>query len=166
MANIYLPTFPQPHHLEFPRNVNHPPSSLGFGFGLSSSQPSTSAPTPLFPYNHQQVSRPQKRRLENDEENSPRSDDAMDRSPTPERPKRAPPKRLRVVNTDESGKENPREPHDHKTSKVAHSDVDVGVLLGKDRMLSLIPLSNINILSISSTTILVTASYVSIKTAT
>lgn len=130
MANIYLPPFPQLHHLDFPRNVNHSSSSLGFGFGLSSSQPSTFAPAPLFPCNHHQVQRPQKRRLENDDESGPRSDDAMDRSPTPERPKRGPTKRLRIVNTDDSAKEKHKDLHDHKGIKVTNSDADVGVLLG------------------------------------
>ncbi|GJJ09447.1 hypothetical protein Clacol_003670 [Clathrus columnatus] len=139
MANIYLPTLPQPHHLEFPRNVNHSTSSLGFGFGLSSSQSSTFSPSPLFPYNHQQVPRPQKRRLEADEEGSPRSDDAMDRSPTPERPKRGPLKRLRV---DESSKENLKELQEHKANRVTavNSDVDIGVLLASLPQQSLLPL--------------------------
>lgn len=51
----------------------------------------------------------------------------MDRSPTPERPKRGPPKRARVLNVAESGN---KEKSKESTSPGDDSDVDVGVLLG------------------------------------
>lgn len=52
----------------------------------------------------------------------------MDRSPTPERPKRGPPKRARVVNVAEAG-----DKEKNKENKPAGSgdEVDVGVLLGE-----------------------------------
>lgn len=53
----------------------------------------------------------------------------MDRSPTPERPKRAAPKRVKVSPQDEESKDQ----HSSRTSKNldADGDVDVGVLLGR-----------------------------------
>ena len=54
----------------------------------------------------------------------------MDRSPTPERPRRAAPKRLRVAASDAPGKGNEREGSD-KENKRPSSEVDVGVLLGE-----------------------------------
>lgn len=69
-----------------------------------------------------------KRRHENDEDEG-KNDEAMERSPTPERPRRMVPKRARttpvaLITT-----------KDHKPSKDSKtpgddSDVDVGVLLG------------------------------------
>ena len=78
--------------------------------------------------------RPQKRRLELDDDDIGRrgGDDAMDRSPTPERPKRGAPKRLRVaVVAEASAKGNDKEPGDGKENKPPSEDVDVGVLLGQ-----------------------------------
>jgi hypothetical protein len=62
----------------------------------------------------------------------------MDRSPTPERPKRAPPKKARVINAIEAenkGKGKERQfPGDGDDANV---DVDVGVLLGGFNSLNL-----------------------------
>ena len=75
-----------------------------------------------------------KRRLEVDDEDArsrSSSDDGMDRSPTPERPKRAAPKRARttipITHTSKEGKGS----KENKESGSEDSDVDVGVLLGK-----------------------------------
>lgn len=81
---------------------------------------------------HQSQNRSTKRRLEVDDDfdENGRSvkDVAMDRSPTPERPKRAAPKRARttpvVITVAKEGKE-----EQQKGGNEAH-DVDVGVLLG------------------------------------
>lgn len=59
-------------------------------------------------------------------------DDAMDRSPTPERPRRAAPKRARVVNPQDPSAA-PKEASSSKADKDAaggEDDVDIGVLLG------------------------------------
>ena len=51
----------------------------------------------------------------------------MDRSPTPERPKRAPPKRARVAHA-----QNTVSKDDAKAKKNSEEDhIDIGVLLGK-----------------------------------
>ena len=80
---------------------------------------------------HQSHTRSSKRRLETDEDSDEHGrsakDVSMDRSPTPERPKRAVPKRMRttpgVITVAKEGKE------EQKSGDEAH-DVDVGVLLG------------------------------------
>lgn len=145
MANIYPPTYPQHHPLDFhPRPVTHSPSPLTFGFGLVAAAQSSSAFTPsaVSPHNHQVAPRPQKRRLEIDEDDSGRrGDDAMDRSPTPERPKRGPPKRLRVAATEASAKGSDKDSSDGKENKPPSSEVDVGVLLGQYDVYYLSPLS-------------------------
>ena len=53
----------------------------------------------------------------------------MDRSPTPERPKRAAPKRARVAPSQEAAGKDAKENRAPGTSE--EDDVDVGVLLGK-----------------------------------
>ena len=136
MANVV--THP---HLQVgfgPSPVGHSPSPLGFGFGL---QPSMMQGWPVAPHPHVQppawVVTPQasqppvrtaKRRHEPEEEDR---DERMDRSPTPERPKRAAPKRLRTTpaattadKVQETVKEN------KPPSANDDSDVDVGFLLG------------------------------------
>ena len=83
-------------------------------------------------------SRPQKRRFDQDDEqadqslgNSPGARDvAMERSPTPERPKRAPPKRARNNSTFAQEPKGGRTSKEHPDSSVENQDVDVGVLLG------------------------------------
>ena len=107
------------------RPVAHAPSPFGFGFGLGSSissmstgwTPSTPGHTNPAAFHQLATSVTQtastrllKRRLdpEDDSESSSHQtqvnrDESMDRSPTPERPKRAAPKRPRILNTVESG---------------------------------------------------------------
>lgn len=136
MANIYPPTYPQHHPLDFhPRPVTHSPSPLTFGFGLAAAAAAQSSsaffPPAISSHNHQVTPRPQKRRLEVDEDDGRRGDDAMDRSPTPERPKRAPPKRLRIAATEATVKGSDKDTSDGKQTEQASSDVDVGVLLGQ-----------------------------------
>lgn len=144
MANVVHP------QIDFHRGPAAP--NLGFGFGMSTAKAARQL-TMTSGHNNaaafQQLAstlsqsspvRAQKRRHEPDEdgEASGRShtltmglrDEAMDRSPTPERPKKAPPKRARITNSEETyckekGKENkPPEGDDD-------NDVDVGVLLGE-----------------------------------
>lgn len=79
----------------------------------------------------QPVQRVQKRRHDpEDEAESPRQtarDVTMDRSPTPERPKRSAPKRAKIVQlTDAKDGSNTKEPKQRNDE----NDVDVGVLLG------------------------------------
>lgn len=134
MANVV-----QPH----PQIDFHPPQ-IGLGLTLSMSSPFVG----LSPHAHSNVvqplpppintSRPQKRRLEQDDEqadqsfsNSPGARDvAMERSPTPERPKRAPPKRARNNSTFVQEPKGGRIPKELPNSSVQNQDVDVGVLLG------------------------------------
>ena len=55
----------------------------------------------------------------------------MDRSPTPERLKRAAPKRARVLNAIDSGaKDEGTEKENKSPGSTAEDDVDIGVLLG------------------------------------
>ncbi len=80
-----------------------------------------------------QSSRAHKRKLEPDEDAerfTGQRDESMDRSPTPERPKRGAPKRARVAPTNPSSKDD----QDAKENKAPNNydDVDVGVLLGED----------------------------------
>lgn len=134
--------------------------NLGFGFGMSSpasktvggwQQQSTITLGHSNPAAFQQLAstmsqssptRAQKRRHEpEDEDDSGRHglahatttgsrDDAMDRSPTPERPKKAPPKRARVMNVVETG--NKEKGKENKPPGAEDGgDVDVGVLLGE-----------------------------------
>lgn len=141
MANVLQ--HPVDFHL---RPLAHAPSPFGFGFGLGTSSSSAtpagwqSTPT-LGHYNpaaFQQLAssvnlssslRTQKRRHEADDETEfgGRRDRSMDRSPTPERPKRAAPKRARVALV-----QDPSKPRDNKSSgnNEEHQDVDVGLLLG------------------------------------
>jgi hypothetical protein len=148
MANVLPP------QINFhPRPVSHAPSPFGFGFGLGSSISSMSTGwTPSTPGHtnpaafHQLASsvtqtastRLQKRRLdpEDDSESSSHQtqvnrDESMDRSPTPERLKRAAPKRARILNTIESGtKDEGSEKENKAPGSTAEEDVDIGVLLG------------------------------------
>ncbi|KZT05848.1 uncharacterized protein LAESUDRAFT_701194 [Laetiporus sulphureus 93-53] len=148
MANVVT----HPHlQVDFHRGrVNHSPSPLGFGFGLSSTSSMTGWPShaPQSPWNlpintQYAQTRPGKRRHEADEESENRQarDEEMDRSPTPERPKRAAPKRARTtsalatIRNDEKGRK------DGKTSSDNdESDVDVGVLLASLPSQALLPL--------------------------
>ncbi|KAI0686812.1 hypothetical protein BC835DRAFT_1287328 [Cytidiella melzeri] len=136
------------------RQVNHAPSSLGFGFGLSAppsapswassssslSSSSSSSHAPLQPWNMAAVTNqlPQvriaKRRIEHDEDDG-KHDEAMDRSPTPERPKRAVPKRARTAVL---AVKDAKDAKDGKSS--GENDVDVGVLLASLPPETLLPL--------------------------
>lgn len=141
MANVVT----HPHlQVDFcPGPVNHSPSPLGFGFGLSSTPimagwTSTPFHTPQSSWNvptaHQPSPfRPSKRRHEpeDDSENKLARDDAMDRSPTPERPKRAAPKRARTTPAVVAiGKDERLSKENKPPSASDDTDVDVGVLLG------------------------------------
>jgi hypothetical protein len=117
---------------------------MGLGLTLSMSSSLVG-----FPHAHTNVvqplppainpSRPQKRRFEQDDEqadqsfsNSPGARDvAMERSPTPERPKRAPPKRPRNNLTIAQDPKGGKIPKELPNSSVENQDVDVGVLLGQ-----------------------------------
>ncbi|KAF9568474.1 hypothetical protein CPC08DRAFT_654735 [Agrocybe pediades] len=90
-------------------------------------------------------SKPSKRRLEPEDEvennrNSASRDESMDRSPTPpERPKRAPPKRARIMN--QQGTTSSKDGAADKGSKSSSDDdVDVGVLLASLPPQSLLPI--------------------------
>ena len=140
MANVV-----QPHpQIDFHSStLGHPPQ-IGLGLTLSMS----SSLVGLSPHAHSNVvqplppainpSRPQKRRFEQDDEqadqsfsNSPGARDvAMERSPTPERPKRAPPKRARNNSTFAQEPKGGRISKELPNSSVENQDVDVGVLLG------------------------------------
>lgn len=74
-----------------------------------------------------------KRRYEHDEEDDIYKqpvDDAMERSPTPERPKRAAPKRARTTPAGLSSLKDSRPGQPQTSSSSDGDDVDVGVLLG------------------------------------
>ncbi|EIW86794.1 hypothetical protein CONPUDRAFT_134150 [Coniophora puteana RWD-64-598 SS2] len=142
MANVV-----HPHINFFPRPVNSHPS-LGFGFGLSSDQACRQATaTPpvqqlASTFQLPSTNRIQKRRFdaEDDAESSRQSarDVAMDRSPTPERPKRTAPKRARTIQGD--GKDDKSSKETVSTSAAA--DVDLGVLLASLPPSTLLPLLN------------------------
>ncbi|THH11751.1 hypothetical protein EW146_g7940 [Bondarzewia mesenterica] len=158
MANVIRP-HPQ---LEFhTAPVNHAPSPFGFGFGLS---PASMINWPTsgthgayaHPATLQQLassitqpsSRALKRRHEQDDEQESGAvrlshgarDVAMDRSPTPERPKRTVPKRARTTPASVEVKEgqNTKE----NKSPGSEDQVDVGVLLASLPSQSLLPLLN------------------------
>ncbi|KAF8640909.1 hypothetical protein AX17_000557 [Amanita inopinata Kibby_2008] len=154
MANVLQ------HHIEFhPRPVSHAPSPFGFGFGLGPAaasaiaavgwQPATPGHTNAAAF-HQlasvvsQSSRVQKRRLEQEEETEShryagQRDESMDRSPTPERPKRAAPKRAKTAPSAVTSKDG-SESKENKPPSDDDSDVDVGVLLASLPSQSLLPL--------------------------
>lgn len=145
-----------------PRPVAHAPSPFGFGFGLGQSSssgvvPSGWQPTPTPGHTnphafHQLASsmthttalaspsfKSNKRRLEVDDEDSTTSgkasanrDESMDRSPTPERPKRAAPKRARIAPADAGTKEQVSA-KENKPPSSEEDEVDVGVLLGMSK---------------------------------
>ncbi|EMD41971.1 hypothetical protein CERSUDRAFT_102357 [Gelatoporia subvermispora B] len=153
MANVVTPTHLA---LDFRRgNVDHTTPSLGFGFGLASnsvmsgwaaaSTHTQSSPWNQSPHNNTLQPRIAKRRHEPDDdiENRHTGEDAMDRSPTPERPKRAAPKRARTtpaVVTTGKGEKNVKD--DKNAPSEDGDDVDVGVLLASLPPQSLLPLLN------------------------
>lgn len=141
------------HHIDFsPRPVSHAPSPFGFGFGLGPSNApmspvaSSSWGTGLQPGHtnpaafqqlassmNQSAARPNKRRLDSEEayEQGGLRDESMDRSPTPERPKRAAPKRARLVPAQVAADKENAPSSESKASGGSPDEVDVGVLLGK-----------------------------------
>ncbi|KAH7883511.1 hypothetical protein F5I97DRAFT_1958330 [Phlebopus sp. FC_14] len=150
MANVVYPPVDFFHSPS-----NHAPSRFGFGFGLPGNPTPLggSKQTPLTPGHTQPAAfqqltshmnlpaqRVQKRRHEPEDDGETGRqglrDITMDRSPTPERAKRAAPKRAKVV------------PHgDGKEDKGdkgpdGGDEVDVGVLLGALPAQSLLPLLN------------------------
>ncbi len=139
MANVV-----QPHpQIDFRSStLGHP--QMGYGFGLSV----PSSLVGLSPHTHTNLAQPPatsinpprtlKRRFEQDDEQPDQSsghspgarDVAMERSPTPERSKRAAPKRARNSATFAQEPKGGRTPKEHTNSSVENQDVDVGVLLG------------------------------------
>lgn len=125
MANVLaqLPQFGFNHS----HSPSHPPlpvaptPAIMAGWGPVVHQPSSNNQFP--------ATRVQKRRLEQDDDDEEaRPDVVMERSPTPERPKRAPPKRARRVDPSASdGSQNNQNPKDGGSSE---NEVDIGVLLG------------------------------------
>ncbi|KAF8168191.1 hypothetical protein B0H34DRAFT_50590 [Crassisporium funariophilum] len=158
MANVLHP------HIDFhPRPVAHAPSPFGFGFGLGptaspsmssgwgSSTPGHTNPAAFYQLassvtQSASYSRPQKRRLDpEDDTESGRypvvRDESMDRSPTPERPKRTAPKRARVLNSIEpSAKDDSEAKENRAPGSTGDDDVDIGVLLASLPPQSLLPL--------------------------
>ena len=125
MANVLaqLPQFGFNHS----HSPNHPPlpvtptPAIMAGWGHFVHQPSAIHQLP--------ATRVQKRRLEHeDEDGEARLDVVMERTPTPERPKRAPPKRARRGDT--SGSDGSQNNQDPKGGGSSDSEVDIGVLLG------------------------------------
>lgn len=127
-----------------PAPVNHSPSPLGFGFGLAASsshsawQPHStqSTSTSFSPSTASlHVKSVQKRRYE-DVDDEPRDEEAMDRSPTPERiVRRMIPKRARVfteqiAHAAQAGQVKNTKDAGQVLSK-ANDGVDVGMLLGR-----------------------------------
>lgn len=131
MANVIAP----PPHFDFNPSVTH--------------SPLPAAPSPVImaggnPHHHSATqhvpqNRVQKRRMdpEDDDDDSGRRDVVMDRSPTPERAKRAPPKRLRTVPSSESAA---RDEKNRKENRSPGSDIDIGVLLATLPPHSLLPI--------------------------
>ncbi|KAF8230655.1 hypothetical protein L208DRAFT_1423751 [Tricholoma matsutake] len=156
MANVLQP------HIDFgPRPASHASSPFGFGFGLGT--PAASAmvagwqlpPTPghtnpsafqqlVTSVNQNTPSRPLKRRHEpqdDTETGRPARDHSMDRSPTPERPKRAAPKRARVTqNSEHTTKNETATKENTSQSAFSDDDIDAGVLLASLPSESLLPL--------------------------
>ncbi|KAL0071898.1 hypothetical protein AAF712_000821 [Marasmius tenuissimus] len=135
-----------------PRPVKDAPAAFGFGFGLGPMPSSHWQPQPLQPQasgfnsfastSHNSPSRTaQKRRLDPDDgvENLRYpQDERMDRSPTPERPKRAAPKRARVSPSAEAIPKSSKEYKSRNDS--SGEDVDVGMLLASLPPQSLLPI--------------------------
>lgn len=122
MANVIAPHHPQ---FQFNPSVTHSPL------------PAAPSPVIMAGWNplhhsathHASPARVQKRRMDpEDDEDTGRRDVSMDRSPTPERVKRAPPKRLRMVPSSEIAG---RDGRNTKDNKAPGNDIDIGVLLGE-----------------------------------
>ncbi|KAH8120277.1 hypothetical protein DFH11DRAFT_48487 [Phellopilus nigrolimitatus] len=128
--------------------VNHSPSPLAFGFGLSPAaslpgwQPQAMQASSFSPsHTSFAVQRSAQKRRHDDAD----SDEAMDRSPTPERPARRI-KQMRVHRVSESGSHEGGGDHDkpNKENKSPERDsgdgVDVGMLLASLPPQSLLPI--------------------------
>lgn len=144
-----------PPHIDFhAAPVNHSPSPLGFGFGLSGN-PSpfgcannghaasgSNAPFQQLSsaMNHASMASPSrapKRRHEPDDEAENARDVSMGRSPTPpDRPKRSVPKRLRAAPDDPTQKTD-KGKEKSQGSLDGENEVDVGVLLGMSHLATL-----------------------------
>ncbi|KAF7436731.1 hypothetical protein PC9H_003564 [Pleurotus ostreatus] len=131
--------------IEFqPRPVGHSPSPLSFGFGLTSHSvgawPSTSHmnPTAFSPHyaniHQSSPSKAQKRRHDSEE-----NDETMDRSPTPERPKRII-KRLKPTVAQEPALHEKESKENKAPAQDEDNDVDVGLLLASLPSQSLLPI--------------------------
>lgn len=148
-----------------PRTVTHAPSPFGFGFGLGPTSshmaaPSWQSPAPSHSSACQQAiysssssgqspaSRAQKRRHEPEEESEnikypTGRDESMDRSPTPERPRRIVPKRARLLAVPDGGLKDEKAVKQNKSSGSSdENDVDVGVLLGENNRFLLSSITN------------------------
>ncbi|KAI0053333.1 hypothetical protein FA95DRAFT_1674363 [Auriscalpium vulgare] len=154
MANV---VYPQPQIDFHPSSATHTSSPFGFNFGLAMSSPvvgwSPSGAHGVFshPAAIQQLAstmsqpptRSLKRRVEDDDQSGPSRqgsrDDAMDRSPTPERPKRTIPKRARTTPATPGFKEGGTS-KENQLREPDDQDVDVGVLLATLPPQSLLPL--------------------------
>ncbi|THV07700.1 hypothetical protein K435DRAFT_265890 [Dendrothele bispora CBS 962.96] len=139
------------------------PSSIGFhsrphkdaptfGFGLSPSMNPTQwpssvpiyQPTPFNQFtsnsNHSSTIRSQKRRHDS-EDGSENSQDAMDRSPTPDRPKRGLAKRARISpNPSETSAKDEKGSKEDRIQSRSEQDIDVGVLLARLPPQTLLPI--------------------------
>lgn len=138
MANVLPPQIDFPSH-----PVPHTPSPLGFGFGfLASNNAWHTQPTPGHhnPLPYQNIAstvnspsiRAQKRRYEPEDDieilrPSSTRDVTMERSPTPDRPRRIAPKRFRLSPSDAGSK---LSTNSRESKSSEENDVDVGVLLG------------------------------------
>jgi len=125
MANVLA----QPPQFGF--NHSHPPNHPPLSVAPTPAIMATGGPVVHQPSSNHQLlaTRVQKRRLEQEDEDvEARLDVVMERSPTPERPKRAPPKRARRV--DPSSSEGSRNDQDSKDGRSSENEVDIGVLLG------------------------------------
>lgn len=132
MAGVLRPSIDwniRSHPLNNPVNT----SKSGFGFGLAQNHPRSQYGSPVpnvatsSSYENASPARATKRRLEVDHRDEQDRDDSMDRSPTPERPKRAAPKRAKVAPAvDKDGKAD----KDSEGRRNAN-DIDIGMLLGK-----------------------------------
>ncbi|KAJ3763045.1 hypothetical protein EV360DRAFT_92075 [Lentinula raphanica] len=135
-----------------PRSTKDAP---GFGFGLTGTSNMSSQSWATSPFQSTQLSalnqlastsqlsnvaqRPQKRKHEPEETENFRQDEVMDRSPTPERPKRAAPKRIRTVPSTDSVVKDDSAASDSRRA-TEDKDIDIGVLLATLPSHSLLPI--------------------------
>ncbi|KAJ4486034.1 hypothetical protein J3R30DRAFT_1440778 [Lentinula aciculospora] len=136
----------------------HPHSSkdapgFGFGLGLGNMSSQSWATSPLHSTQSSSINqlastslftntthRAQKRRHEPEESENYRQDEVMDRSPTPERLKRAAPKRLRTVPSSDSATSKEDGTSSDPKRVPEDKDIDIGVLLATLPPQSLLPI--------------------------